>query len=39
VGIDQADEGRLVPFDEALIEQVKSRGRKRLAAAKRNGKR
>ena len=38
VGVNQADEGRLVPFDEALVEGIKSRGRKRLAA-RRNGKR
>ena len=38
IGVRQADEGRLVPFDDKLIEQIKSRGRKRLAA-RRNGKR
>ncbi len=32
VGIDQADEGRLSPLNEEMVERIKAVGRKRLAA-------
>ena len=34
LGIDQADQGRARPLTDDLVEDVKARGRKRLAARK-----
>ncbi|SIO23560.1 antitoxin ParD1/3/4 [Singulisphaera sp. GP187] len=34
VGIDQADRGQVSPFNEATLEEAKTKGRQRLAAKK-----
>lgn len=39
IGIKHADEGRTVPFDDALVARVKREGRKKLAKVRQNGRR
>jgi antitoxin ParD1/3/4 len=34
IGIDQADQGHVSPFNEATLDEVKTRGRERLEAKK-----
>lgn len=34
IGIDQADQGRVIPLTDELVEDIKTRGRRRLAARK-----
>jgi antitoxin ParD1/3/4 len=34
IGIDQADQGRVIPLTDELVEDIKARGRVRLAARK-----
>jgi antitoxin ParD1/3/4 len=34
IGIDQADAGRVSNFDESTLEEIKTRGRQRLASAR-----
>jgi antitoxin ParD1/3/4 len=37
IGIEQADQGKTTPFDEAMVEQIIADGRKRLAAQSKSG--
>ena len=37
IGIEQADQGKTQPFDEAMVEQIIAEGRKRLAAQGKSG--
>jgi antitoxin ParD1/3/4 len=37
IGIDQADRGQVKPLTDELVQDIKDRGRKRLATRKRQG--
>ena len=37
IGIDQADRGQVKPLTDVLIQDIKARGRRRLAAGKKQG--